>query len=121
MIRAYYYQLIGKKVLGEDQRLMDFLINKRKEALQHRISCRVVFYANNRILAVIKIYSILLEHRMDILEYWTNKAIDPTDFKTDVMIFRSKMEEKGIKNVIVEEYPIERSVIKQINTTFTFA
>ncbi|MEC8339599.1 MAG: hypothetical protein VXZ40_03155 [Nanoarchaeota archaeon] len=120
-LKLFYHKLIEKKTLKDDVELMDDIIKERRTIMQHRISCKVDLIAKGRTVASVKVYSVLIEHGMDIVNFWNGITIDPSSFKTYVASFETTMRNLGAKGVSGLQSPTKKETINYVTTVFEFA
>lgn len=121
LLRNHYYSLIGNKLLKNDKKLMNDIIQFREKILKHRISCEVYLFEKGTIVAGLKIYKILVEEGQDIADFWFGKTIDPSSFKVLINNFVSYMNKYGISTINIIQMPMRRCTIDEISTEFEFS
>ena len=120
-LRGHYYTLIKKKTLEDDPQLMDDIIKERKSILQHRISCDVTLHVKEGVSPRLKVFGTLIEHGMEIVNFWQGKVIDPSSFAQHVGIFQGNMKAHNVKGVTTTQTPTKKTTIIGVDTNFTFA
>lgn len=127
-IYVKYRELIRKKVLGEDKRLMDFLIKNRRDILKDRTNCYVYLFSGERLLMTLLITGILIDNRKEILNYWLGLEINFSTFTDLVDKFKDEMYQIGIRSVSYSQKDLrlgdpkkDKPIINRVTTLFTFA
>lgn len=123
-----YRKLIGKKILEDDKRLMDFLIKNRKDILKERTNCHIYLFSGERLLMTLLITGILIDNRKEILSFWLGLEINFSIFGDLVEKFRHEMYQIGIRSVSYSQKDLrlgdpkkDKPIINRVTTLFTFA
>lgn len=121
VIKGYYAQMIGKKVLEKDQQLLNDIIKHRKEILQYRTFCTLGLYSKGKQVASLKVHKILIENGVQAVNFWYGKNIDTSTFPTLVMAFNNYMSQFGISNTQMLQTPNQNYKVDDVTTEFDFA
>jgi len=121
VVRKDYYTLIEKKTLKDDKSLMNDIIKHRGKILQHRISCNIDLFSNGKVVASLKAFKILIEHRIEIMSFWIGLTIDPSSFKVHNETFQAKVRHLGVSPVHITVFPTKKEKIDAVGTTFMFS
>lgn len=119
-IRNYYREIFKDKVLGEDQELMEIVINNVEE-LRPRFSATINLYSQGKEVAVIGVYSCLIENGQKMVNYWYGIDLDPSNFESQKNDFFASISQDKITQVNVISKPTKQSKVDGISVTFAFA
>lgn len=121
-LREYYREILKNKVLKNDSELMNDIIKWREKLMRHRMSCAVFLYEKGKVVAILKVYQILIEQGQKVVDYWVGKSIDPSSFNTLIADFKIYIMQVGAGNsVAVNQYPFKWHTIDSVEMEFEFA
>lgn len=119
VIKNYYNEMIGKKVLGKDKQLLNDIIKYRKEILQYRTFCNVGLYSKGSLIASVEVHGVLIEQGINMVNWWHGKTLDY--FEPLVRQFENYMQQFGIRNVTTTKVPNKVYKVDDVGTDFNFA